>query len=212
MRDSLEDIRKKFRGTYCFLELNGKQHLTEFTGDNEEDQFFFRSPVFGDVIVDRETIDNCMTYRFPKSGLYNLQGQAVEFVRLPERQWKRAPFRENCIILQLLPAIQVTFSRAYYDVNLLNLEEIYKEVYPESLDTAIVSLKYSMALDKNFAISQSPTENYENELLFWFRKQPIGIINPAKRTIEVRFLPLLQEVQDFIRTKEPTWQLMKKPQ
>lgn len=211
MRDSLEDIRKKYRGTFCFLDLNGKKHLAEYTDDNGDQTFYFKSPNFGEILVDRETIDNCLTYKFPQSGLYNVSNEAVEFVRLPERQWKRAPFRDNCMLVSILSTIGITIKKSHLDISLLNLEEVFKEKYPNSLEEAISTLKYSKALDKNFAISW-PTRNHETEILLWFRRQPIGIIKPEEKLIEIVFQPLYQETSDFLRDKEPTWQLTRRQQ
>lgn len=210
MTDSVEDIRKKYRNTFCFLELNGKKHLAEFTDDNGENNFYFKSPDFGEIIVDKETVDTCLTHKFPENGLYNVQGTAVDFVRYPERQWKRAPYQDNCRINSILSAIGVSLPIRFV-INLHNLEEIYQEKYPSDLETALGSLKYSIALNKNFAVSLS-TKDDRNEYLLWFRNQPIGTVKQKEKEVLVHYHVLYQEVQDFIRTQEPTWQLMKSQQ
>jgi len=207
MTDSVDDIRKKYRNTFCFLELNGKKHLAEYTEDNGDNNFYFRSPDFGEIIVDKETVDTCLTHKFPENGLYNVQGTAVDFVRYPERQWKRAPYHDNCRITSILASIGVSLPLRFI-VNLHNLEEIYQEKYPSDLEEALFSLKYSVAINKNFAVSHSTMDN-RNEYLLWFKNQPVGVVKHQEKEIEVQYTPLFQEVQDFIRTQEPTWQLTK---
>lgn len=211
MRESVEDIRKKFRGTYCFLELNGKKHLTEFYDDNGEDAFYFKSPEFGEIIVDRETVDTCMTHSFPSNGLYNVQGQAINFVRYPERQWRRAPYRDNCRMTPILTYISININSRALEINLHNLEELYRGSYPTNLESAILSLKYSTAVNKDFAVSRSTSDD-KNEYILWYHTQPVGIVKSKEKTIEVVFEPLYQEVQDYIRKQEPTWLLTKKQQ
>jgi hypothetical protein len=210
MRESLEDLRKKYRGTFCFIELNGKKHLAEYTDDNGEDCFYFRSPEYGEILIDRDTVDTSLTYKFPEVGLYNLNGQAANFTRTPERQWKRAPFRENCFLQPILNSIGVNIS-GRFDINLHTLDEVYKELYPDSLERAVDSLKYSAALNKNFAVSHSLSNN-RDEFIFWFQTQPIGTLFRKEKRIEISFSYLYQEAADFIRTKEPTWLLMKAQQ
>ncbi len=208
MRDSTSDLQKKFRNTFCFLELNGKKHLAEYTDDNGEDAFYFKSPEFGEILIDRETVDQSLTYYFPENGLYNVQGQAIDFVRYPERQWKRAPYRENCRIVPILSAIGIALGRVN-EINLHNLEEIYSGIYPQSLEKAVASLKYSIAVNREFAISKTTTSE-KDQLLFWFKSQPIGTLDIKSKKIEIIFQPLYQEAQDFINKQEPSWLLTKK--
>jgi hypothetical protein len=208
MSDSPDDLRKKFKGTNLFLELNGKKHLVQYTEDNGEDCFTFYSPDYGEILIDYETVLSSLTYEFPQNGLYNINKTAMEFFRVPERQWKRAPAQDNSRMISILDKIGISLGVST-DITLNNLEELYKKLYPKNLDEAIKTLKYSLALNKDFAISQSKEES-DSILLFWMKSQPIGTINTATREVSIKYNPLYQEALDFFRKKETSWHLLPK--
>lgn len=207
-RDSLEDFKKKYRDTYCFLLLNGKEYLVFFADDNGDNSFYMTSPEFGEIIIDRETLYSCVRATFPKSGLYNLEGNAVEYTRVPERQWKRAPCSTNSLLYPILSKIGIS-TTVDTRIHLHNLETIFKEDYPKDLDGALSTLKYSVAINKDFAISDS-VSGKDSELILWFKTQPVGLLNAITKEITVKYNHLYQEVSDFIRKSEPTWHLLPK--
>lgn len=208
MTDIVEDIRKKYKGTFCFLTLNGKEYLVIYSNDDGDNRFCLESPQFGEIIVDKETIDSCIRFTFPKNGLYNLNGSAVEYHRVPERQWKRAPCPDNSKLTTILSRIGIDVGLDT-QITLSNLEEIYKEKYPNSIDEALKKIKYSTALSKKFAISLAPSGKL-SEALLWFQNQPIGLINTSTRDVSIKYEHLYQEALDYFRKKETTWNLLPK--
>lgn len=207
-QESLDDFRKKYKDTYCFLTLNGKEYLVHYADDNGGNNFYLHSPEFGEIIVDQNTLQSCLRPVFPKTGLYNLDGSAVEYTRLPERQWKRAPCASNTTLFPILKKLSIT-PPTNTKINLHTLEEIFKRKYPKSIDNALENLRYSTALNRNFAISQSITGK-DSELLFWYRSQPIGLLNAITKEITIKYNHLYQETLDFLRKNETSWNLTPK--
>lgn len=203
IEESLGDFRKRYKGTYVFLHFNEKDHLVRYDHDNEED-FCFYSPIYGDILVDEDTARNQLSIRFPNTGLYNLRGTVHEFSRLPARQWKRAPCMENTNFHPLLNNINCRETKIALADDIP--ENLFYPIFPDNIDQALGKLKLAIALSHDFAISQSTTGKH-NEFLFWFRSQPIGFLYPETRSIKVMYRPLLQEVIDFLKKKEYTWTL-----
>lgn len=208
INDSTEDLRKKFRGTYLFLTLNGKEFLVYYSEDDGENEFRLFSPQYGDLLIDKETFTHCIKYSFPKAGLYNLGGEVVEYARMPERQWKRAPCPENSKIYPILGKLGFFIKENQTTISLKNLETIYKNVYGETIDKTIGSLKYCNAINKNFAISPPLKGKTDPKYVLWFKSQPIGFLDTSSYEVDVRFQPLYQETLDFIRKNESQWTLL----
>jgi len=202
IQETLEDFRKRYKGTYLFLSFNGKEHLVRYDSDNEE-EFCFYSPQYGDILVDEDTARNNIEIVFPPTGLYNLLGSVYEFNRLPARQWKRAPCKDNT---QFKPIFeQLNCSVDQISLHHTIVEKLFFPVYPSSLEQAVKELKLATAISKKFAISYSPEDN--SSILFWYKSQPIGYVYPDTKTISIKYKPLLQEVVDFLKKKEYTWSL-----
>ncbi len=203
MIENLEDFRKKYKGTYIFLEFNGKKELVFYAGDTDT-TFKVQSAKYGDILIDEQTARESFTYCFPEIGLYNVDDKAHKFVRLPNRQWKRAPCADNTHMRSIL----TSWLRDSVPVNLRSLAQIYNPKYPKDLDQAISTLKTSTALDLKFAVSIGHLKD-KNTFLLWYGSSPIGVINPNLRTVELKTPHMYQEVKDFIKYKEPTWTLVK---
>lgn len=201
LRESLEDFRKRYKGTYVFLELNGTDYLVRYDQDNEEDFCFF-SPIHGNILVDENTARELLTIRFPKTGLYNTDEDAVEFCRLPERQWKRAPAQENTIIVPFDRKINTLYGKRTLTPELAH--SLFYPEYPESLDIALEIKKKTVALNHKFGI-YTPDNTKETRQVLFFLSQPVAWINKNNKTISMEFKPLHQEVKDFLNSSEPEW-------
>jgi len=197
--ESLEDFRKRYKGTYLFLNFKGQDHLVRYDSDNEEDFCFF-SPNYGDLLVDEDTARTQIKIKFPKPGLYNIQDDVYEFTRNPLRQWKRAPCSDNSRLILITSTL--TREYQYVDLTHQNVSFIFFPKYPNNLDTAIKELKTAIALNQEFGITKHTEENI---YILWYHCNPIGFVYPKTRTITVKYTPLYQEVIDFFKKKEYTW-------
>lgn len=202
--ESLEDFRKRYKGTYLFLNVRGKEHLVRYESDNEED-FCFYSPEFGDLLVDEDTARNQIRIFFPKPGLYNVGEHVYEFTRNPLRQWKRAPCEDNTRLSLMISILSNDYKSTSFNSRIA--PDIFFPKYPENLDTAIKNLKTAIALTPEFGITKHPKD--ETHLL-WYHSNPIGIINTKTREITVKYKPLYQEVIDFFKKKEYSWTIAPK--
>ena len=203
--ESLDDFRKRYRNTYVFLEINGKNHLVNYESDDEE-SFIFISPTFGDLIVNEKTAREKISFYFPKAGLYNLASGMTDVTRYPARQWRRAPCHENTRFKPITNII----AREPTIRNLFSFETARQLFFPEFAKTthnAIESLhKKGTAINRLFGVTKAP-EKYDAEYILWYRQSPVGIIDQKKQEITVRYVPLYQEVCDHYTKKEPTWQV-----
>lgn len=202
IQESLEDFRKRYKGTFLFLDIKNKRHLVRYETDNEEDFSFFSND-YGDILVDEATARESISFYFPPTGLYNIENGAHFFARVPARQWKRAPCHDNTSITPILKEIGLHFSNLTLSPS--NVDLIFDPAYPPSLEDAIREKKMiSVALNKNFAISDIHTED-KNKKLLWFQTSPIGVVDPETWTIDVKYHPFYQEVLDFVRKQEYKW-------
>jgi len=200
---SEEDYIKYFKRTYISLELKEeKPSLVEFI-EKRNGKFIFCSPETGNILLNPKEAMEITKPFFPETGLYNIFDAATLFIKLPARQFKRAPCYENCLILDILQELNLP-NKEYNRINLEFLNEILKNIYPKNLIEAIKTIKQTKALSKTFAISQTYTDN-PNEFILWYRTIPIGLINSKEQAIHIKYEPLFQEVLDYFVKKEPEW-------
>jgi len=179
--------------------------LVRYESDNEED-FSFYSGTYGDLLVDEETARENITLVFPPMGLYNVDGQACMFVRVPQRQWKRAPCEDNVTIYPILRELHLNCPQKPITMN--SMEQIFFPEYEKSIDKAVL-MSPSVALSLNFAITDTNTDD-KNQRILWFQSSPVGILLIKEREIHVKYHAFYQETLDFFRKGEYTWTILKK--
>lgn len=201
IQESIEDFRKRYKGTYLFLTVRGKEHLVRYESDNEEDFCFF-SAEFGDILVDEETARENISFYFPTSGLYNFDNGVHHFARKPIRQWKRALCEDNGILIPLITELKLNTENL--SISMPQVKKLFKPHYAGSIANALLDKRESVAINRNFAISASHQEDQTKKIL-WYLTSPVGIIDPNMMEITVKYQPFYQEVIDFIRKKEYMW-------
>lgn len=209
IEESLEDFRKRYKGTYLFLKVNGKEHLVNYESDDEE-CFYLNSPTFGSLVVNETSARNDISFYFPKVGLYNLPSGMTEVTRYPARQWKRAPCRDNVGFIApfeyLSGLLQPRFSFDFFLA-----QELFFPKYPKNLAAAIgmCTQNKAVALTRSFGVSFGPPKEEYSHLL-WYRTTPIGRIYPKTSKIELAHKTLYQETIDYFSKKEPEWTIEQK--
>ena len=207
LNETLEDFRRKYKGTYVLLEYNDKKNLVYYSGDNERD-FVFKMLDYGDILVDQKTARENLNLFFPEQGLYNIDEQVIHFSRNPNRQWKRAITAENTYMWNIFSDI----NRNCYCPN-LSLKTVNQMLYPvySKLDDAIKKLEketvLGIAINKNIAVSQ-PEKAGKEPYVLWWKSRAIGYVLHEVSTLNVVYEPLRQEVLDFCRKEEPTWKVL----
>lgn len=209
IEESLDDFRKRYKGTYLFLKIDGKEHLVNYEADDEE-SFFFTSPTFGSLVVNENSARNNINFYFPKVGLYNLPTGMADVTRHPARQWKRAPCRDNVHFYgpyeHLIGARQPRFTFDFFLA-----QELFFPKYPKNLIAALQMCTdtKAVAFSSDFGVSTGPKkENYSN--ILWYRSTPVGKIYPKENRIEVAHKTLYQETVDYFYKKEPEWLIQQK--
>ena len=208
IQESIEDFRKRYKGTYLFLDIKNKKYLVRYEEDDQE-YFSFSSQKHGILLVNENTARNNISFHFPKPGLYNLTTHAIFFSRYPARQWKRAPHPDNVIVTSINYTSSYKEPISNFDFNIA--ENIFFPKYPSSTKEAIEKLKKNtIAINTKFGISKAP-KKYDNLFLLLYNCFPIGTIDNKNNTIVVKHTPLLQEVKDYYYTKEPEWTIQQSP-
>lgn len=203
--ESLDDFRKHYRHTYVFLEINDKKHLVSYEGDNEID-FTFSSPVYGDILVKETTAREKISFYFPKTGLYNLPAGLVDVTRNPARQWRRAPCTDNVRFVSIFSS-QTGSPHGRIVFNFDTARNLFYPKYPENTLEAIKNIPdKGIAINNLLGIMKAP-KKYESDLILWYRQTPVGTIDKNKQEITVKYAPLYQEICDYYTKKEPEWKI-----
>lgn len=201
--ESIEDFRKRYKDAFVFLNFDNKQLLVQYNSD-KEGNFIYNSPVYGEIQIDQDTAMCETSFSFPTAGLYNIDDNAFMFTRVPARQWKRAPHRDNC---QITSVLQRIFTKRPLLLTCNSLEQVYYTKYPKSLESAINTDKHTVALNLRFAISASNTKQKDQRIL-WYKQTPVAYVDTGSRSIIIKTDNLRQEISDYIKKKEPTWTLI----
>jgi len=205
--ESLDDFRRRYRHTYLFLEIDGKEHLVNYEGDDEK-SFTFSSPQFGALLVNEKTAREKISFHFPRAGLYNIGDGLVDFSRNPARQWRRAPCSDNTRFVSVLNNLNPDL----YGLHRIRFgwheaENVFFPVYPKTTEEALENLpKFGRALNHKIGFTRAP-KNYGTDSLIWFRSTPVGTVNKSRQEITVKYSPLYQEIYDHYMKKEPTWKV-----
>ena len=203
--DTIDDIMRKFQHSYVLMDIEGRNYLVELL-EWDDDSFICTSPKFGEIRLDEEHVRYNLQIWFPKQGLYNINNVAHVFSRVPERQWKRAPSQNNCAVVPLLSYVNLKdlFSGPGVSVKTLNL--IRTSTYPKTVEEALKTMRFSIALSLEFGLTVSPRPSKATHCL-WYKGAPIGLVDPSGKKIKIEHKALYQEAVDYFRKREPEWQV-----
>ncbi len=198
IHETIEDFRKRYKGTFLFLTLKDKEFLVRYEED-DGDRFVFYSEAHGNILVSEETARTNLTHHFPETGLYNIEQEANLFTRYPARQWKRAPCADNTYIQRLTNH----YINKRFDFEIAT--SIFYPKYPDTTSEALENLKKSsIAINSKFGLTKGYGKHKKAIILF-YKTTPVGLVDNNQNIIQVKYKPLLQEVKDYYNNKEPTW-------
>lgn len=195
--DTIEDFVKKYRNTFVFIKQKSQEYFVEFT-ESREAGLYFTSPSHGTFLLKYDNALSSIRTVFPESGIYNVGDKLFqEFIRVPERQWKRSPCNSNCIFNSLDYNLQQPHS-----INYETLYDCFFPKYPTSIKEACdsVQVRGAVALNRKFGITISDTADYN----LYYGLNCIGSITNNKITVE--YEPLRQEVIDYFG-QDLTWKM-----
>jgi len=194
MEDSLDDFIKKYRNTFVFLKYKESDLLVEFVDSDRN--LIFHSPEVGQIVVRLENARKEIKCLFPKNGIYNVGSIGFsEFIRIPERQWKRSPCKSNCAIVNVAEPL-IAQTRINYE----SVSDCFTPQYPATKLEAEqqVQKRGGVALNDKFGITLGDNSDY----VLYYGLNAIGTISDSK--IDVQFPPLIIEVTDYFG-KDLVW-------
>lgn len=201
--ETLDDFQKKYEGCFVFLTLKDSNYLVKYRGLGEESgTLLFESPDFGDILVSYKDYKNNVKFTFPQRGMFNINGQACLFCRVPARQWKRAPHKGNCTFIPVLSTLNLV--REELKLTIDTMEQLYFPFYPTTVNDALKLLERqeSIALNNKLSLSIS---DIDGSYLVWYNLNPVGYLTDNKLTIKDTLFE--QEILDVIRDKGLLWQI-----
>lgn len=197
---SIDEMKKKYENTYLILQkANGEEAVVLYKGfDGKYHQFRDEMDVL--LKFTHET-DAKIICKFPERCMFNSEQMALEFLRLPTRQYRRGICKENIRIYSPVRNLWNGDSHAWTMKTLIHA--LYPK-YPSCCEEAIKELVgqnvVSIALNEHFFLSQSVTSRKEQFMLF-FSNKVIGYFE--KDTFVIKHPLFKQEVLDNINLFKP---------
>lgn len=200
---SIDEMGKKYLNTYLVLITPKQEHLMVQYKGYQDGYHILKDENDMTIRLSDNTEANivCM---FPERQLFNYNKVALEFVRLPLRQYKRGICKENITIYS--PVRQLLDGRVY-NWSIKTLKAALFPEYPENCEQAIQKLLnkevLSIALNDSFMLSQNFTSLNKTKTLFylWFKNKVIGFF--TKDTFHIKHSLFHQEVLDNIHLLKP---------
>jgi len=190
---AIDEMKKKYENTHLVLiKPDGSEILVTYKGF-ADNLHYFKDELNVDIKVRHET-DYRIVCVFPERRLFNTDKIALEFVRLPNRQYRRGICKDNVRIYSPIRALWSSESSPW---NLSTLRDALYPKYPSCAEEAIQKLEakqvISIALNDKFMISLSFTTKKEHFYL-WYCNKCIGYFHKDMFKIEHKLFT--QEVLD----------------
>lgn len=197
---SIQEMDKKYTNTFVILQKpSGEEQVIMYKGF-DGDFHLFQDEQGVNLRVKHET--NVKIFcKFPERCLFNTDSQALEFIRLPNRQYRRGICKENARIYS--PQRQF-FNGDGHPWNISTLHHALYPEYPSNCEEAIAKLAtkkmISVAINDQFMISHSITNEKDIFHLFFSNK----VIGYWKQGIfYIKHQLFKQEVLDNINLFKP---------
>lgn len=190
---AIDEMKKKYENTHLILiKPDGSEILVTYKGFTD-DLHYFKDELNVYIKVRHET-----NYRivciFPERRLFNTDKAALEFIRLPNRQYRRGICKDN---VRIYSPVRELWSSEGSSLNLSTLRDALYPKYPSCAEEAIQKLEtkqvISIALNDKFMISLSFTTKKEHFYL-WYCNKCIGYFHKDMFKIEHKLFT--QEVLD----------------
>jgi len=197
---AIEEMNKKYSNTHLVLiKPDGKELLVTYKGFSDGFHFF-KDELNVDIKLRHET-DVRIACVFPERRLFNIKGQALEFIRLPHRQYKRGICKDN---IKIYSPVRQLWSTDGHPWNLTTLREALYPKYPASSEEALKQLTeqkcISIALNDKFMLSQSFT-NKKDHFYLWYCNKCIGFFH--KDIFKIEHKLFTQEILDNVTLFKP---------
>lgn len=209
------EFEKRYTNTWLYIEQPGK--IADFFMFKKagEGKYKFWNPEYGYITLNEET-EVTVSCVYPPLGFFNTGSGFAHFQRYPERQWKRAPCQNNCVVRQRHLTMRASNNIA---VDYTKLQDALKGNFgPKNLTqcidnilamTKVVDKVDGCALNRQWAVSISPTSLGYNDFLLWYMNLPVATMSIG--VIDTRlYNPMVkQEIMDLLRdTNDINWEVL----
>lgn len=201
---SVDEMSKKYLNTFLVLKSKNSNNPLVVCYKGHEDGFFVFVDEHGMKIILNHDTDVEIINMFPERCLFNSNKVALEFVRMPNRQYKRGMCKDN---VQIYSPVRKTMDGRAYNWNIKTIKDALFPVYPKNCEEAIEALANkdvaSIAINPTFMLSQSITNNTKTKRIYhlWFSNKVIGYWE--KGTVHIKHNLFKQEVLDNIHLFKP---------
>lgn len=197
---AIDEMRKKYENTHLILIKPDNTELLVTYKGYSDDFHFFKDELNVDIKLRHET-DCRIACVFPERRLFNTDKLALEFIRLPTRQYRRGICKDNVKIYSPVRALWSTDGHGW---NLATLRDALYPKYPLNIDEAIKKLSdgkvLSIALNDKFMLSLSFTE-HKDRFYLWYCNKCIGFFH--KDIFKIEHKLFTQEVIDNVTLFKP---------
>lgn len=197
---AIDEMKKKYDGTVLILvKPEGGEHVVTYHGYTDK-YHWFKDENGVDIRLLHDT-NYKIICKFPERVMFNSNKLALEFVRLPSRQFRRGIYRDN---MKIYSPVAQNWTGDSYNWDLGVIRDALYPKYPRNLESAMKSLYNkevaSIALNSKFAVSQSLTKKEDCYYVFYSRVL-IGYIQGT--TFFVKHSLFKQEVMDNLSVFHP---------
>ena len=190
---AIDEMKKKYENTHLVLiKPDGSEILVTYKGYSDG-LHYFKDELGVNIKVRHET-DYRIVCVFPERRLFNTDKAALEFIRLPNRQYRRGICKDN---VRIYSPVRALWSSEGSTWSLSTLHDALYPKYPSCAEEVIKQLeskqKLSVALNDKFMISLSFTTKKDHFYL-WYCNKCIGYFHKDMFKIEHKLFT--QEVLD----------------
>jgi len=197
---AIDEMKKKYENTHLLLIKPDNDELLVTYKGFVDDFHLFKDELGVQISLRHET-DCRVICVFPERRLFNHKNMALEFIRLPHRQYRRGICKENVSIYSPLRALWNGDGHAW---NINTIRDVLYPKYPENIDGVLTLLNQktaiSVAINDKFMLSLSFTTAKEHYYL-WYCNKCIGYFH--KDVFYIKHPLFTQEILDNITLFKP---------
>jgi len=181
---------KKYVHTYVWL---NQKHLL-FVQEYHNGYLHFLDAE-GNTIKLKPNTENSIDVAFPKVGLFQFGPEMLSFMRVPARQYKKAPCEGNSRISS--PSAPLWGGNINRGLSFETILAAFKADYL-SLDAALYGIQKgkatSAALSEKWGVSKHPKGD---QFVLWYMNYPVAEI--TDRMVTHKVVSFAQEIRDYVR-------------
>jgi len=198
---SIPEMEKKYGSTYLILITNNKEErVVLYKGFLDGFHVFTDSE--GVKIKLTQDTNYQLICSFPERKLFNHQGVAFEFMRLPNRQYRRGICKDNA---KIYSPVKSLYNMDGHPWTIELLESALYAQYPSTCEEAIKDLqkreKLGVALSEKFMLSLSLEAKFPERLHLLYMNKLIGYF--INNTFYIKHHLFKQEIFDNINLFKP---------